>query len=171
MNKKTLFCLQDALQLRSYQSSDLPNLGKLFYETIHKVNQKDYTPEQLQAWAPTITPAAWHERFLHTFTQIAVLKNKIVGFGNLEQMGYLDCLYVHHAYQSCGIGTAICDKLEQYAMQQGAQQITVHASITAKPFFEHRGYVLLQEQLVKRNDVFLKNYKMQKKGIPIFFKN
>lgn len=163
---------QDVLQLRPYQSSDLQDLGKLFYETIHIVNQKDYTPEQLQAWAPTRTaPVGWHERFLHTFTQIAVLENKIVGFGNIEKTGYLDCFYVHHAYQSCGIGTAICDKLEQYAMQQGAQQITVHASITAKSFFQKRGYDLIQEQLVKRNDVFLKNYKMQKKGIPILFKN
>lgn len=165
MDKKTLYGLQDALQLRSYQSSDLPDLGKLFYETIHRVNQKDYTPEQLQAWAPTTAvPVAWHEKFLHTFTQIAILENKIVGFGNLEQTGYLDCLYVHHACQSYGIGTAICDKLEQYAMQQGAQQITVHASITAKPFFEKRGYLLLQEQLVERHGVFLKNYKMQKMG-------
>ncbi len=163
---------QDVLQLRPYQSSDLQDLGKLFYETIHIINQKDYIPEQLQAWAPTkVAPMGWHEKFLHTFTQIAVLENKIVGFGNLEKTGYLDCFYVHHAYQSCGIGTAIYDKLEQYAMQQGAQQITVHASITAKSFFEHRGYVLIQEQLVKRNDVFLKNYKMQKKEIPILFKN
>lgn len=163
---------QDVLQLRPYQSSDLQDLGKLFYETIHIVNQRDYTPEQLQVWAPArVAPAEWHEKFLHTFTQIAVLENKIVGFGNLKRTGYLDCLYVHYAYQSCGIATAICDKLEQYAMQQGAQQITVHASITAKSFFQKRGYDLIQEQLVKRNDVFLKNYKMQKKEIPILFKN
>lgn len=82
----------------------LPYLGELFYQTIHIVNQKDYTPEQLQAWAPTrVAPAGWHEKFLHTFTQIAVLENKIVGFGNLERTGYLDCLYVHYAYQSVAL--------------------------------------------------------------------
>ncbi len=157
---------QNALQLRAYQSSDLPALGQLFYQTVHIVNAKDYTPEQLQAWAPApIAPASWHETFLHTFTQIAIFQNEIVGFGNIEQTGYLDCLYVHHAHQSCGIATAICDKLEQYVMQQGVQQITVHASITAKSFFQKRGYDSIQEQLVKRHNVFLKNYKMQKKEI------
>lgn len=41
-----------------------------------------------------------------------------------------------------GIATAICDQLEQFA--EG--NITTHASITARPFWEKRGYKVVKEQ-------------------------
>lgn len=37
--------------IREYQSSDCKELTKLFYNTVHTVNAKDYTEEQLDAWA------------------------------------------------------------------------------------------------------------------------
>ena len=37
--------------LRSYISADLDELLTLFYETVHTVNARDYTPQQLDAWA------------------------------------------------------------------------------------------------------------------------
>ena len=37
-----------------------------------------------------------------------------------------------------------------------------HASITARPFFERRGYVMVEEQRVLRKGVCLSNYIMQK---------
>ena len=37
--------------IREYQSSDCKALTELFYNTVHTVNAKDYTKEQLDAWA------------------------------------------------------------------------------------------------------------------------
>lgn len=37
--------------LRAYQPSDLEELAALFYDTVHRVNARDYTPQQLDAWA------------------------------------------------------------------------------------------------------------------------
>ena len=49
------------VRIRSYEAGDAPALARLFYETIHAVNQADYSPEQLRAWAPEIPdPEAWH---------------------------------------------------------------------------------------------------------------
>ncbi len=39
--------------------------------------------------------------------------------------------------------------------------IITHASVTAKPFFEKRGYRVVKEQFVERKSVFLKNYIME----------
>ena len=52
---------------------------------------------------------------------------------------------------------AICNKLE------GAVQgnVFTHASITAKPFFEKRGYRTVREQTVIRCGQALKNYRME----------
>lgn len=40
--------------------------------------------------------------------------------------------------------------------------LTVHASISAKPFFEKRGYKVIKEQSVKVDNVYLTNYLMEK---------
>ena len=40
--------------------------------------------------------------------------------------------------------------------------LTVHASITARPFFERRGYTLIRPQWVERHGILLQNFVMQK---------
>ena len=37
--------------IRKYMSSDCRQLADLFYQTVHTVNGKDYTKEQLDVWA------------------------------------------------------------------------------------------------------------------------
>jgi putative acetyltransferase len=37
--------------IREYKADDCPLLAQLFYDTVHTVNAKDYTKEQLDAWA------------------------------------------------------------------------------------------------------------------------
>ena len=81
----------------------------------------------------------------------------IIGFGDIDANGYLDRLYVHHKYQRRGVASALCDILE-FAVD--AEKIVVHASVTAKPFFERRGYKVLRKQLVDRMGVMLPNYLM-----------
>ena len=42
---------RENMQLRKYTPSDCVELTELFYNTVHKVNAKDYTKEQLDVWA------------------------------------------------------------------------------------------------------------------------
>ena len=37
--------------LRAYRPGDCREMAALFYDTVHTVNARDYTPEQLDAWA------------------------------------------------------------------------------------------------------------------------
>lgn len=76
----------------------------------------------------------------------------------MDETGYLDRLYVHKDYQHHGIASSICDRLEEKA----PAVITTHASITAKPFFEKRGYVVLKKQQVERQGILLTNFVMKK---------
>ena len=100
----------------------------------------------------------WNRSFLEHYTLVAVDGELIVGFGDIDTTGYLDRLYVHKNYQGKGIASALCNELEQVAIET----IIVHASITAKPFFEKRGYVVKKEQQVERQGVLLTNYVMEK---------
>lgn len=146
--------------IRRYKSSDLNEMAKLFYETVHSVNIRDYTREQLNQWASgVIDLEKWSESFLEHLTYVAIENNIIVGFGDIDKNGYLDRLFVHKEFQGRGIATVICDKLEK---STGAERVIVHASITAKPFFEKRGYRIIRRQKVERKGVFLINYLMEK---------
>ena len=73
--------------------------------------------------------------------------------------GYLDRLYVHANHQRQGITTKLCDRLEAATT---APTITTHASVTARPFFERRGYVILRSQQVTRHGLILTNFVMAK---------
>lgn len=83
----------------------------------------------------------------------------IIGFGDIDETGYLDKLYVHKDYQRQGVATAICNCMEEDII---TNCITVHASITAQPFFEKRGFQKIKLQEVERQGILLKNYIMKK---------
>lgn len=148
------------MKIRRYKNEDCDTVSKLFYETVHSVNSKDYTAEQLSAWANNAASLqSRREDLLKQYTLIAEINGVIVGFGSIDKSGYLDLLFVHKDYQSRGIATALCNVLEK-----DFSTINTYASITAKPFFINRGYVVIKEQEVERLGVKLKNFEMQKKN-------
>ncbi len=145
--------------IRKYESTDCKELAELFYNTVHTVNAKDYTNAQLDAWASVqMDLEKWDQSFQEHFTVVAVENGIIVGFGDIDTTGYLDRLYIHKNNQRKGIATAICDQLESKV--QG--KIVTHASVTAKPFFEKRGYKVIKKQNVERQGIFLTNFVMEK---------
>lgn len=147
------------MYIREYLETDCGAVVHLFSQTVHTVNAKDYMKEQLDVWAPEkIDIEKWNQSLLEHYSLVAMIDDKTVGFGDIDKSGYLDRLYVHKDYQRQGIATAICDKLEQTV--EG--RIITHASITAKVFFEKRGYVVVREQQVERQGIFLTNYVMEK---------
>ncbi len=148
------------IKLRAYRSTDCADMARLFYDTVHTVNARDYTGEQLDAWATgRVDLQAWDASFLSHTTLIAERAGALVGFGDLAEEGYLDRLYVHKDYQGQGIATAICDALESSC----SGSITTHASITARPFFEGRGYTVRKAQQVERQGIRLTNFVMEKR--------
>lgn len=147
------------MKLRTYVSGDCTKLAKLFFDTVHEINARDYTLSQLQVWATgNVDLVSWNKSFSENTTIIAEINNQIVGFGDIDSSGYLDRLYVHKNYQRQGIATAIVERLEKNIQSS----ITTHASITAKNFFENRGYIVIKENIVIRQEVELTNFIMMK---------
>lgn len=145
--------------IREYRPSDCRELAELFYHTVHTVNAKDYSPEQLDAWAAgQVDLEQWDRSLQEQFCLVAVEDNIIVGFGDMDSTGYLNRLYVHSKYQGKGVATALCDRLEAAV----PKNLVTHASITARPFFEKRGYRVVKEQQVERKGIFLTNFVMVK---------
>lgn len=144
------------MKIREYKDEDCTAVSKLFYETVHSVNAKDYTAEQLSVWAQNADGLKQRrEDLLKQHTLIAEIDGVIVGFGSIDNSGCLDFLFVHEDYQRRGVATALCDELEK-----GFNVIKTFASVTAKPFFESRGYKVIKAQEVERFGVKLQNYEM-----------
>lgn len=151
------------MNIRMYKSEDCREIVELFYNTVHSINSRDYSLEQLDVWAPKeIDIALWDKSLSQHYSIVAEENGVIIGFGDLDAIGYLDRLYVHKDYQGIGVATTISNELENYAQENHISIVTTNASITAKPFFKKLGYEVVKEQFIERNGQFLKNFIMKK---------
>ena len=59
--------------IREYLSSDCKYLAEMFYQTVHSVNAKDYTQEQLNAWATgNVDIEKWNLSLSEHFSLVAI---------------------------------------------------------------------------------------------------
>ena len=128
--------------IRLYILADLESIVNLFTETVHLVSSCYYSPEEVEAWAPSHPDIAWWRHFLdERYTLVMDSGDEIVGFGCLSADGStVDMLFTHHACQSEGIGSAILDALEKETMQRGHDVVKLTTSATAWAFYQKRGY-------------------------------
>lgn len=167
MNKAQLYInfvlLKLKMIIREYKLSDTEEIMKLFYDTVHEINIQDYTQQQVNAWAPeNMDYEVWHKRLQTKLPYIAEDNGEIVGFGELETDGHIDCFYCHSKYQKMGIGSKLLSHIENTAKSQGIKRLYTEASITAKLFFQSKGFSIVKEQQVERRGVTFKNYVMEK---------
>jgi len=152
------------LRIRPYAAADLDALIALFRDTVRTVARRDYSLEQLLAWAPDeVDRAGWALRLAASSTWVAALDDRAVGFISLGPDGHIDMLYVHAAWQGRGIASALLERLERAARAQGLNGLCTEASITARPFFAHRGFQLIEAQTVARRGQELTNFRMARR--------
>ena len=151
------------LEIRQAKSSDIVEITRLFYETIQTINSRDYPQDEIDDWSSWHTDFdKWGERINEQYFIVAILENKLVGFGSLAADGYLDLMFVHKNFQGQGIASLLISELEKKAMEQNNQEIYSEVSKTAKTFFERQGFVVKKKQLKKSRDKYLEIYLMTK---------
>ncbi len=151
------------MRIRNYEARDALEIVRLFFKTVRSVNRAHYSKEQVEAWAPTVPdPQEWHSRMAGRRTMVAEEGGEVVGFAELEGDGLLDMLYVREDAVGRGVGRRLYEAVERQALSQGSRRIFTEASITARPFFERRGFCVVCEQTVSRRGVELTNFVMEK---------
>ena len=152
------------MRIRPYTSADCPAVLALFRETVHTVARRDYSPAQLNAWAPPDPDAAAWNASLRSHAALVAEDEagRLLGFADLDVAArHLDRLYVAARCQRQGVGSALCAALE--ALLPPGAVVTVDVSLTARPFFQARGYRLIRPQRVERRGVELANLRMEKR--------
>lgn len=151
------------MTFRNATISDLNEMQQLYIETIQSVCKKDYNEAQREAWISGVkNTERWIAVIETQYVLLAVIENKIAGFATLKDGDYIDFFYIHKDFQRQGIADKLLTKLELEAQKQHSKMITSDISITAKPFFEKKGFVTKAEQKNIHLDVELINYKMEK---------
>jgi putative acetyltransferase len=147
--------------IRLYQPSDLGAVIAIFSGAVRKIAAKDYDQAQIEAWAQADRDE-WAEARLSRPTWVAAFGQETVGFTDLEPNGHLDMMFVHPAYQSRRVASALLEQVERSAQAQGLLRIFTEASITARPFFGRRGFRVTAPQIVEIRGQTLINFQMEK---------
>jgi putative acetyltransferase len=151
------------MQIRKFTKGDEPVLWELFYNTIHRVNINDYTQEQIDAWSPAnLDPALWRNKIQSIKPFVVEHNGEIVGYADLQDDGYIDHFYCHHAWQRHGIGTMLMKQIHEKAKASGVLRLYSNVSVTAKPFFVAHGFEVVTEHLIAIRGQELLSFRMQK---------
>ena len=130
--------------IRQAQQSDAVALKELFQNTVLVINRRDYSQAEVEDWASCGNNLSnIKERIeTHYFVVAVNQQSQIVGFSS--------------------IATMLLEEIERYAITAGITRITSEVSLTARPFFEKKGYVVEKEQKRKANQLSLTNFLMAK---------
>src|SRR6266566_4090146 len=112
------------LLCRSYKFTDFETILSLFYDTVHAINIKDYSQEQIDMWAPfVLDKVKWAKSLSEHFTYVVEIDGKIVGFCDMTHKGILEHLYVDKDFQGHGIASLLLKTVEQKACELGFKEI------------------------------------------------
>jgi len=150
------------IEIRLADENDVDNIIELFSLTVRFINSRDYSEDQIKIWSSFSNRDSWIGKIIEQNFYVGIISEKIVGFSSIDNQGYLDYMYVHKDYQNQGIATALLNQIERKANELSLQRIWVSASITSKPFFESKGYILFNIRKRKIQNTVFKNSLMEK---------
>lgn len=145
--------------IRPYSPHDALETLEVFTRAVRETARRDYSLEQVRAWAPTSLPVRdWNSRRAAVATRVAVIDGAIAGFTDVSDDGYIDMMFVHPTFTGRGVARNLLTAL-------GTGPLWTNASITARGFFERSGFVLLAEQQVTLRGQLLTNYRMARPAL------
>ncbi|MDN3701951.1 GNAT family N-acetyltransferase [Vibrio artabrorum] len=151
------------ITIREYVESDAQALWGIHFYTIRNVNIRDYSQEQVEAWAPEcLDLSVWKTRISGLSPFVAEVDNTIVGYTDLQPNGLIDHFFCHHEYQGQGVGKALMSHVLSMAEQRGIRRLYSEVSITARPFYEYFGFKVVQTQEMEVRGQKLRNFVMEK---------
>jgi putative acetyltransferase len=153
--------MDNMIAIRAYRPADLDAVIAIYLGAIREIASRDYDPAQLDAWAQ-VDRDAWACRRLSRPTWVAVIGDVPVGFSDLEPDGHLDMMFVHPAHQRAGVATALLATVEAAARANNLGRLFTEASITARLFFQRRGFRVVAAQAVGMRGQTLENFRMEK---------
>ena len=151
------------ITIRKYVEQDAQTIWLIFFNTVRNINSQDYNEQQLQAWAPdSMDLFIWNKRMSDIEPFIAEVDGVIVGYADLQNDGLIDHFFCHHNYQRQGVGRALMIHILHEGKKRNIKHYYSQVSITAKPFFEHFGFKVVEKKLLEVRGEELTSFYMEK---------
>jgi putative acetyltransferase len=151
--------------IRPYAAGDAEALGALFYASVREVGRRDYSAEQVAAWAPNPpSPERVHARASDGRLLLVALdaRGEPLAYGDLEADGHIDHLYCRPDAVGTGAASRLYDALEAAARRQGLPRLYAEASEAARRLFLRKGFALVRRRDFAIGGVAIHNYAMAK---------
>lgn len=153
----------DFMLVRAFKNGDEPALQAVFYSAVHTVAAKDYSLEQLDAWAPHRPDwDAWTARMQALQPFVVETDRRLVGYADLQTSGYVDHFFVAGTHARRGVGRLLMERLHARAAELGLARLYSDVSRTAEPFFERFGFCVVEHKNVVIGQVSLPHVRMDK---------
>ncbi|RFP88000.1 GNAT family N-acetyltransferase [Rhodobacteraceae bacterium 63075] len=151
------------LSVRDASADDLDALGALFFRSVREGAAPCYSEAERAAWAPEMPSGAdWARRLEGLELLMAEQDDTPLGFMAVSPEGYLDMAFVTPEARAKGVSDAIYAVLECRARSKRLHELSTHASLMAKSFFERQGWNVGQAEDVARGAETLRRYRMTK---------
>ena len=151
-----------AVCIRRCRPGEEAALFEIYYSAIHLLASRDYSLEQLQAWAPRdLDQGLWATRIRGIHPFVAELGGELVGYADLQANGYIDHFFVSGHHGRRGIGTALMNHVLDQARAASLTELTSDVSRTAQPFYESFGFTVVEERQPELRGVVIPNALMR----------
>ncbi len=150
------------LLIRRHKEGEESALFDVYYSAIHLIASRDYTAEQIQAWAPAdLDPGIWTAKIREIRPFVAELNGNVAGYADLQPNGYIDHFFVsgHHPRQ--GVGSKLMTHIQNEARAQSIRELTSDVSRTAQPFYERFGFAVVEQRFPVVRGVMIPNALMR----------
>jgi putative acetyltransferase len=131
--------------IRRYQPGEESAIWDIYFRATHESNCRDYHSDLLYRWAPADpNMGEWSERCIQKNPFVAIIEDRIVGMAELEEDGFVDYFYVSPDFQGQGVGSKMLARIESEAVEMNLSELRADVSLTAKEFFESRGFIVIE---------------------------
>jgi putative acetyltransferase len=151
------------MNIRRFQTGEELALFEVYYSAIHLIASNDYSAEQLNAWAPlNLDRELWVNRIRGIDPFVAEIDGQPVGYADVQQNGYIDHFFVSGHHPRKGVGKALMQVIHNEAKCLSVKELTSDVSLTAQPFFERFGFVVVEQRKPVVRGIEIPNALMRK---------
>jgi putative acetyltransferase len=149
-------------EIRPIREDDYAALAALYRETVEQLGPALYTPDQVTAWAAFADDLVSMREYLFVpRTLVAVDAAGPLGFCGIAADGHVMSLYVASRATRQGLGSRLLQAAMADARQAfGVTRYYTEASFFSRAVFERHGFVVDEEEVVIRNEVAFRRFKM-----------
>lgn len=136
----------DHIGVRAAGPEDAAAIWQVHRESIRMLCRADYSPEQIEAWTSGLGPDLYVRSMAEHQEEMWIAEKDAspVGFGG-RRRDEITAVYVVPEVARRRVGSKILKTLEAAAVQDGVQELWLDASLTAVPFYQRQGYVVVRE--------------------------